>query len=303
MPTVEELTEVQTGITNIVKPLLTMMGASNPIIAASLFGVEMLFRFLSLGSQIRAAIEAQKKRLEESVRAEGIIRIPVGVSTKFDDVLLFVEHPLFAARHPLIARQFAREIGILPDPQSPEFPEALRIMDAVRRVIPRVERDLQFRTDPVMDQVFGMWLDPGQPDFRSLVMEFLVLADKEELSLDGHCAAIPEYVRIKLRAAGARLDQATNEAAKQVNDQISKLIRGTLFGDKGAIKSSVKFAVDRRVEMIDGELNERAARKAAIEAKPEVQRSEPEKQELKDIAKRTSELTALRTRVTASLGA
>lgn len=303
MPTEVELTELQGDISAIVKPVLTMAGASNPLIASALFGMEMLFRFLSLGAAIRAAIDDQKKKLDDKVRTEDILRIPICVDTTLDDVLtFFVRDADFPILHPEMARQFPDEIETVKDPSSPDFPEALRVLDAARRVIPRVERELRFKTEPIMDRVFGRWLDPGKPDFRTLVYDFIALADKQELSLVEHVDRIPEYVRFRFRAARVHLNTAAEDTAKEVNAKIRVLIHATLFGDKGAIESAMKFAVDRRVELIDAEVMGLADRKAAIETKTDADRSDQEKQELKDIAKRIKELGDFKTRVNASVG-
>src|ERR1043166_1149145 len=135
MPTKQELTDIQGGISAIVKPVFTIAGASNPITASALFGIEMLFRFLSLGKEIRAAIEDQRKNLDDKVRAAGILRVPVAVDTSLDDVLtFFVRDRDFPVLHPEMARQFANEIQTVQDPSSPDFPQALRVLDAARRI-------------------------------------------------------------------------------------------------------------------------------------------------------------------------
>lgn len=304
MPTEIELRELQNHISSTINPILSVSGVSNPVNSATVFGIEMFFRFMSFASAIRTAIEDQKKKLDESVRSEDILRVPIEVDTTLNDVLtFFVQDSDFPILHPEMASQFADEIEAVKNPTSPYFAEGLRVLAAARRVIPRVERKLQFTKDPIMDQVFASWLDPSKPDFRMLVYDFVAMADRCELSLDDHLREIPNHVKLRLRAARLQLNASAERAAAEVNDKIRVLIRDTLFGEKGAIQSAVKFAVDRRVELIDADLKELNDRKTTIEARGEGERSEQEKRELKDIARRINDLVNFKTRVKASAGA
>jgi hypothetical protein len=306
MATKEELVEIQSGITSVAKPVFTMLGVANPVAAAAVFGVETLFRFLALGAEIRAAIEEQRKQLDTRIRTEGILRVPITVDTRLDDVLtFFVDDPDFPRLHPEMDRQFAAEIAAVQRPGTPEFPQALRMLDAARRIVPRIERTLRFEDDPLMDELFGKWLDPAKPDFRAMIQDYLTLANHRELGLDDHVARVSEFTRMKLSVAGATLDADTASALAEVNTKIRALVRATLFGDKGFIKDAVRFTVNERVMIIDGQVQDLNARKAEIQATDTSQLSEAAKEELKEelktIDSRVKKLADFKTRLSSSL--
>jgi len=304
--TSEELTKVEGAIASTVKPVLTLLGASNPVTASALFGISVLFRFLRLGAEVRAAIDQARKDLEATVRAQGIFRVPIGVDTSISDVQEFFQRDLtFPIRFPVLNKQFAPEIGRLSNRADPGFVDAVQTLRVVMRALPDAVVDGKFDNSPVLDDLFGKWLDPAlpEPDYRAMVVEIRALSDGSDLSLSGLANEPSEFIRAKLRAAGASIDAATDARLTALNAQIrSLLLNAFLDPNGGVVKQAVKFTVDRRVEMIQNDIDFLTARKTQLEGKPVAERSDPDKTELAGLTKRIAELTAFEAKVKASAG-
>lgn len=302
----EELTKVEGSIAGVVKPVFTMLGVSNPVTASALFGISVLFRFLRLGAEVRKAIEQARRELDASVRAQGIFRVPIGVDTSVSDVLEFFKRDLtFPVRFPVLSRQFAPEIALLSTPADPGFRDAVKTLSVVMNVLPDAVVDGKFDRSPLLDDLFGKWLDPSasEPDYRSMVAEIRALASDRELSLIGLAEQPSAFIRARLRAVGAAIDAATDAKLAAVNGQIRALfLNAFLDPNSGVVKEAVKFTVDRRAEFIQKDIDALTARKSQIEAKAATDRTEAEKAELAGLPKRIAELTAFQAKVKASVG-
>jgi hypothetical protein len=304
--TSEELTKVEGSIAGAVKPVLTMLGATNPVTASVLFGVSVLFRFLRLGAEIRKAIDLARKELDATVRSQGIFRVPISAETSVTEVLeFFTRDATFPIRFPVLNKQFAAEIEALSRSGEPRFHDAIRTLTVVMRVLPDAVLDRRFDNSPLLDDLFGKWLDPSipEPDYRSIVAELRVLAGNGDLSLSGIAEQPNAFIVAKLRAAGASIDAATDAKLAAVNAQIrTLLLNAFLDPNNGVVKEAVKFTVDRRVELIQKDIDALTARKAELEAKAAAARTDDEKKELAGLTTRITELTVFQTKVKTSMG-
>jgi hypothetical protein len=304
--TSEELTKVEGSIAGVVKPVLTMLGVANPVTASALFGISVLFRFLRLGAEVRRAIDQARRELDATVRAQGIFRLPIGVDTSVSDVLEFFKRDLtFPIRFPVLAKQFAPEISILDNSGDPGFRDAVSTLSVVMQVLPDAVVDGKFDKSPLLDDLFGKWLEPSplEPDYRSMVAEIRTLAGRADVSLPGLAEQPSDLIRARLRAAGAAIDAATDARLAALNAQVRTLLLNTFLDpSSGLVKEAVKFTVDRRVELIQKDIDVLGASKARIEAKPAAERTDAEKAELAGLTKRIAELTAFQAKVKASVG-
>lgn len=306
MATSAELTQIESSITGVVRPVLTAVGMANPITASALLGVSMLFRFLRVGAEIRREIAAAGAALDATVRAQGIFRVPVGVDTSLSDALeFFVRDLTFPLRFRILAEQFAPEIALLKKPADPAFPEALATLKVVMNVLPDAVADRKFDRSPLLDDLFGKWLDPAipAPDYRGMVAEMRQFIGDGHLSLRSLADQSGDFLRMKLQAAGAVIDTATQAKLTEANAKVKALLLSAFLDPgTGAVKEAVKFAVDRRAEFIQADLDGLTARRTVLEAKPAGERSDAEKAELARLVKRIPELTAFQAKVRSSAG-
>jgi hypothetical protein len=303
MATVEDqLNQLKTSLSSTLGPVLAMAGVANPVSASVLFGIDMVFRFVVLGVQIRQALEQAKKALDKAVRTEGIFRVPIEVDMTFSEVLAFFTRGDCQLVYPIAYDQFKREREIIVDKKHPEWREAFETLALAYRVLPEVYFDFRFDNSPLLDDLFGKWLDPGNPDFRSLIKEMKPFFSAEDISIGDLMRLLPEYSKIKLDLMGAKLDAMTQKAVDDVNRQIHDLVWSAVFGDSGMAKTTTKFAVNTRIEQIDNQLSELKERKNVLQSKPEANRTEAEKKEINQINQRIDDLTKMKERIKSSTG-
>jgi len=295
--TQEQLTQLNNSIKSNLKPAFAMAGIANPISASILFGVDVIFRFVTLGTQIRKLLQEAQKSLEETVRSEGIFRVPVEVDITYSEVLGFFTKGNCQILYPMAYHQFKREREILVDKTNPGWQEAFDTLRFAYRILPEVYLDYKFDKNSVLDDLFGKWLDPGDPDFRSLVKEIKLFYTREETSISDLMQLLPEYSKLKLELMGVRLDLDTENTLEDLNSKIQDLVQTVVFGDEGMVKVATSFAVKQRIEQIENQITNLEEQERTLEEKPEQDRSEAERKELKQIKKRTDELEQMKERI------
>lgn len=302
MPVTEsQLNQLNSSIQSTLKPILAASVVANPASASILFGVDMIFRFVTLGAKIREKINQSADTLNTAVRADGIFRAPIEIDMQFSEILSFFTEGNCQLLFPIAYNQFVKERQILINQSDPKWQEVFNTLVLARKVLPEVYFDLKFDNDPLLDRLFGKWLDPADPNFRSLIIEMKPFCLREEISLNDLAGMIPEYSRIKLELMGTKLELVTQTVLDKLNTDLRGIILEAITGDQGITKSVTKFSIDRVLEQIDNQIAELNSKKSTIEAKPEAERSEGEKKELQQFAKRIDELTKRKANISSAL--
>jgi hypothetical protein len=298
--TKEQLEEMNTSVQAHISPILALAGVANPVAAATVFGVDMLFRFVTLGAAIRDELAKAKKDLDTAIRTQELFRLPVEVSLEESVVVSFFTKGACRMVYPLAYEQLAEERQTIVDPAHPRWDEAMETLTVAYRLLPDLYHDCTFDESPMLERLFGAWLDPGNPEFASLFREAKLLVLPPEISIPSLQRLLPSYTRLRLELAGAASDAATAAALAAVNQKIQALVWTTVFGDKGAVTKVTKYAVDRRLEQLNTEIASLEARKAELEAIPEGSRSESQTKELKQVEKRITDRKQMKARIEAT---
>ncbi len=297
MPTTpEKFTKVENTLKSTLNPVFAMAGIANPVTAAAMFGLGIIFRFLRIGAQIRRQNEAAAQALEQAVRSEGIFRLPVTVNLNFTTLVNFFLNECELI-YPLAYRQLEPERKILLNKSDPKWKEAFETLELAYRILPEVYFDRTFDDNPVLDDLFGKWLDPGNPDFRSLVRQLRLFLQQEELSSQGLQAMLPTFVRQRLEDMGVDVQTLTEEQLAAVNEQVGSVVSEALSGDEGLLQETLGFAVKKRQESLQSRLEELAGRKEELQGIADSQRSQTQFKELEQVSQRISDIESMLSRI------
>ena len=132
--------------------------------------------------------------------------------------------------------------------------EAWKILAVAYRVIPDIAEDDEF-TDPLLNELVGKWIDPGQKNIREIVLDLTPLLCQKELSMDGLKDTLEAYAFQKLQFHQARLKKLTLQQLNTVNEAINDLVWGAFSDEDNSVAKSLEFLVHRRLIKIDVEIN------------------------------------------------
>ena len=287
--TEERLKNLQNILNSTLDQAFAVTDIATRIATPVIFGMEMIFRFARLGLAMREELRNAQKKLDESVRAEGIFRITIQVNMSYAKILSFLKDCNLLYRDVYVQLEPEREVIF--DPKHPEWKEAKRILTLASQFLPEIYHDHRFNNNPILDDLFGKWLDPGNPDFRSLFKEMSLFYSKEEISRNDLKQLVPAYTKLKLNLMKARLDNLTEEELDKLNNTIGGLIWDALIGsDDNALKSLVQFSVEQRTQQLQEEINDLTEKENELKKIPENNRTEAQKKELEQIARRKKDL-------------
>lgn len=292
----DKIDELSETLETALAPALAAAGFSHPASSAVLFGLKTIFRFVRLGSKIRETLEAARKSLDETVRAGGLFRAPLWVSIDYTKLLNYFTGGECRIQFPDACEQLDEEIAILQEPDHPRWHEAFELLNLAYWKLPEMGKHGKLK-DPLLDDLFGKWMDPGSPDYRAIFREMRMLCGGEYFSLIRLREKLSEYVRMRLEMLGADLETITKERLKQVNDSLDEWIWDAVMGPEGAAKEAAEFIIERHLEYMDREIREVQNQKAALSVRSEDPPAGSETDSLRRLEKRLQELISMKKRI------
>ncbi len=297
MPTKQEkITRVEETLKSTLNPVFAMAGVANPVVTAVMFGLGIIFRFVRLGAEVRRQNEAAEQALEEAVRAEGIFRMPVNISLNFSTIVNFFMNEC-ELLYPLAYKQLEPERKILLNKSDPRWKEAFETLELAFRILPDIYFDQKFDDNPVLDDLFGKWLDPGNPDYGGLVRELRLFMQQDELSIDGLQAMLPSFIRQRLNDMGVEVADLSADQLARVSEEVGGIVTEALTGDEGLLQETLSFAVDKRKENLESRLDELANRREELEGLARSEDTGNQSKELEQINKRIEETESMLGRI------
>jgi len=112
---------------------------------------------------------------------------------------------------------------------------------------------------------------------------------------------LPDYSRLKLDLAGARLDAATTATVDALNASIQSIVWSAVFGGDGAARQVTSFAVKQKADQVATEQDKLTAVRTKLEQVAESDRTPGQQKQLKQIVKRLADLDQIKQRLAAVL--
>ena len=234
-------------------PAAALTNQTEMAVMAAKYLIETAFRFIKLGSRIKQEIKKNRLELDTAVKSEGIFRTPVHIglnNTMFDDFYFNGRGKLL---YPDAYKALEPEIQKFKEGSEEEKKEAEKVLKVAAMVIPDIAEDNEF-TDPMLTEIVGKWIDPGQKNIREIVMDLTPLLTPEKLSMDGLKDTLEQYAFQKLKFYNTRLDKLSLQQLNTVNESIQDLVWGALSGEDTSVEETLDFLVDRRQLQIDQEI-------------------------------------------------
>lgn len=297
--TLERLQNLESGMTRTLKPIFAVANVANPLVTALTFAVGMVFRFIKLGQQVRERKEEAQKLMDAAVRAEGIFRIPVRVKPDRMKLAPFIRRDLKRI-YPIAHEQLQPELKIYGDESHPDWADAAETLRIAAEIIPEVYLDLTFDDNPVLDDLFGKWLDPGNPQFGHMLRELKILMQNEEVSIPRLKAMLPAYAHEAIKNYHLDLSPGQEEALTAMSEELSGFIFGELVGDSGATAQALSFVVGKRQEALDAEIEELLEKRSELEDEALSGRAQPTKT-IQQIDKRLEEIETMKDRIASAV--
>lgn len=292
----DKIDELSETLESALAPALAAAGLSHPASAAVLFGLKTIFRFVRFGSRIRETLEASRESLDETVRAGGLFRAPLWISIDYTKLLNYFTGGECRIQFPDAFEQLNEEIAILQEPNHPGWHEAYEVLNLAYWKLPEMKKYGKLK-DPLLDDLFGKWMDPDSPDYRAIFREMRLLCGGESFSLTRLRQQLSGYVRMRLAMMGADLESIAKERLKQVNDLLDEWIWDAVMGPEGAAKETAEFIIERHLDYMDREIREVQNQKAAWRVRSEDPPAGREPDAVPEPEKRLRELIFMKRRI------
>ena len=223
------------------------------------FVAEGIFKAVRLGIAIKKAQEQANAELDAKIRAQSILRTPIVVDLSELDVRSFYEGGKHTNPFAVIGEQFDEEIKEFFDTGGNPSPHTFQILKAARQLVPQVHRTLRFE-DEDLQQLLGIWLNPGNPDFRAMVLEYLHLFPDAELPYRDHYERMGNFWKDKLEIALKGITRAQIEAQAEIDARVHTLVTSAIFGESGfgakvldLSKKLKKASIDQEIARLEEE--------------------------------------------------
>ncbi len=236
------------------KPAFALTNQSEMVALAANYLIETAFRFIKLGSRVKQEIEKNRLALDAAIKAEGIFREPVHVGLDNTMVRNFWFNGRCKLLYPNAYQLMEPERTLFATGTEAEKQKAWKILKVACRVIPDYLDD-QKLSDPLLQELVGKWIDPGNKNIREIVLDLAPFLGEETFSLNGLKENLRAHTLEKLAFHQSRLDKLTEAQLQTVNTAINDLVWGALEEDDNSVDKTLEFLVNRRLLHIDEEID------------------------------------------------
>jgi len=299
----ERFNRVEQVLRDNLSPALTFFNANPTVVLlnTAMFGIEMIFRFLKLGSRIKKKLREAEMALDQKVRSEGIFRIPIHIGLQDTEVITFFLRGECQLSFPEIYRQMKPEIDVLINSSDHAAKkDAFDSLKVAYRLMweSDVLTDKNLAKDPFLDDLIGKWIDPGNFEFRDLVLECKPFLAQQELSISALREMLPDYARLELNKEQNVTNKMTHEQLLAVNDAISEMTWDVLLHrEDNSIEKTMTFLVTHRIEVLHQEITELETRRDQLSALPPEEMTPARERELVQLNQRLDDKALMKERL------
>jgi hypothetical protein len=276
--TEEKFGKIENLVKDLVPKAANLVGLANPAFFATNFAVDTLLKFIRLGIRIRKAKQEGIDRLDEKVRSEGIIRIPISASTNLASLENFYLRRT-RLMNPIAFEQFKEEITDALISRLDHTEQQLELLKFGRIVISGYDRKNKRWIDPILAEHFSEINRDEEINYKLLAKELMLFAQKNGISLNDLEDIIPKYLMNRVLAMDINIQKLTQEEMETINEQITRFAFETILGDQGTMQNTTDFLIRHKQLKIEEEiekLNEMLEREPDEDEDPEVFANENE---------------------------
>ena len=265
-----EVNQIRQVIGSSLKPLLPLAGAAAPQALAIQFGIDLLFRGIMLGFQIKEARELAQAERDKITGGRGLPYWPMPVDTKRAEARQFFvdQAMLFKGRYPLLFQQLAPEIEKFSKGSPPnEAEQAFRVLVVARDVVREVYDTKKF-DDDALQAVFGGYLGSDPPRYGDLAREYASLRGelKDDLNLTSYGQLLATaFIRARREADVIISDAEIQAVDDRLQQKVKDLWFNFAFGKDGLVPEVTKFIVGFSKEELSAEKTKREEKIKALQ--------------------------------------
>jgi hypothetical protein len=269
--TSKEIEQIRTTIDSSLKPLLPVAGVAAPQALAIEYGVDLLFRGIILGFQIKEAREAAQEEREKITGGRGLPYWPIPVDLKEIEIRRFFvdQVKIFEERYPLLFSQLKDEISIFSQRKPIEkVKESFRVLVVAHDVASAIYDSRKFE-DEALQTVFGKYLSEDPPKFGALAREYASLRGgfETDATLTEYAKTLSSMYWHTRREADDIIEAGeVAEIDRKLQEKIQGLWLNFAFGKDGLVDTTTKFVVDFTKEDLKAEKQRYEKRIGALEA-------------------------------------
>ena len=249
-----EFNAIKTTVIGGLKSALTLAGASGAPLIAPLFAAEAIFRIVQFGRDVKRAQEQIVSGLDRKIRDRDIFREPIYEGMDESAALDFFRPGGLADQNqPSLFSQLQPEVQEIQNfPLSAEA-ESRRTLMFAHRFLRPIFGTTTF-DDPKLDEKYGAWLDPKDPQYGRIARDAARLFIGNEYTRQDLIDRSKKYFLQKLKSEIELEHQAIVNAQQEMAEIFGRLVRGALFGDGQMIDRTLDFAKDLRLVSLDQEI-------------------------------------------------
>jgi hypothetical protein len=276
----QEIGQIKSVTGSSLKSLLPLAGIGAPQALAVQFGVELLFRGIILGFQIKEVRDLAQQERNKIAAGRGIPYWPMPVSTIRQDVRRFFveQRVLFNRRFPLLFEQLSSEVDVFEKGNPPEkVEEAFRVLAVARNVVSHIYDSKQFE-DRSLQEVFEIHLKADPPQYAALAREYARLRGdfSADLTLESYASLLAQaYLQARLTADDAIQEHEIEQVEARLRQKVKDLWFNFAFGERGLVSETASFVLGFSKEELNEEKQRREKRIATLQ-----QSNHPEKDKL-----------------------
>jgi len=219
------------------------------------FLAEGVFKGIRLGISIHGAQQQANAALNARIRARSILRMPIVVN--LGDVLVrqFYSSGQHRTIFPEIGQAFKREVTEFFSTDENPSAQTFRILGVACDLIPKMRAALKF-PERDLQELLGVWLIPGRPNYRKVVLEYVRLFPEDEMTYKDHYNRLSDFWKDELELELTEIKRAQIEAQRELDQKVRKLVKDAILGDQGFANEVLGLAKDLKKisveEKIDG---------------------------------------------------
>lgn len=242
--------------------VFALTAASQPLILATLFGVNMVFRFLKFGKRVRKVYEAQQKQFDESVRMQGVVLMPVNIRPTTTLVTNFFTTGLAELVFPNEFNSMKEYVNTFQTGNFAERREAIRKLEVAYFLM---NEGKDWRDNETLMTLANKAIKAEEEiTFAKMVETLEPIFGKELIGFDDFDHLLEEYAAQELQSLNLDINQLRGNNIQELRSTVKEMFWDTmLFGEDNTVNTTLVFigqeklrAQRKRLETIDQAIQE-----------------------------------------------
>lgn len=242
----EKFGAMKSALTSQFQTVFALTAAAQPAILATMFGVDMVFRFLKFGSRLRRVYEEEHRKFDEQVRTQGVVLMPVHIRPTTTIVETFFFSGMAKSAFPDEFNDMADVMKIYREGSFMERRAAAKKLEVAYWLMNEGKNWRENET--LMDLVNASIKAEENLTFRQMVDALEPLYGKEFIGFKDFDSLVEEYAMQDLQALSLNINKLQGDSISQLRSTVKEMFWDTmLFGDENTVQRTLSFLVAQKL--------------------------------------------------------